>query len=69
VSYSACGVKSVDVRPIEIARGTLEQRLGTLPEPPVVAPRCAGNDRPAFDDPGLADRARLLLDRGCPAAR
>jgi len=68
-SYSEFGVKSVDVQPIEIARATFEQRLGRLPESPVVAPWCAGNDLPAFDDPGLADRARLLLDRGCPAVR
>jgi hypothetical protein len=57
VSCSACGVKSVDVQPIEIARGTLEQRLGTLPEPPVVAPGCAGNDRP---------RSTILASRTAP---
>jgi hypothetical protein len=69
VSYSEFGVTSVELQPIEIARATLEQRLGTLPQPPVVSPWCAGNDLPAFDDPQLANRARQLLDRGCPAAR
>jgi hypothetical protein len=69
VSYGEFGVTSVERQPIEIARATLEQRLGTLPEPPVVSPWCVGNDLPAFDDPELANRARDLLDRGCPAAR
>jgi hypothetical protein len=69
VSYSEFGETSVEVLPIEIARVTLEQRLGTLPEPPVVSPWCVGDTLPGFNDPQLAKRAKELLDRGCQDAR
>ena len=69
VSHSELGATSVDVQPIDIARKTLEQRLGTLPEPPVVSPWCVGDTLPGFNDPKLAKRARELLDRGCHGAR
>ncbi len=69
LSFGEFGVKSVELQPIEIARATLEQRLGTLPERPVVSPWCTGDGLPRFDDPDLANRARRLLDGGCPAAR
>ena len=68
VSYSELGVKSVAVLPIDSARATLERRLGTLPEPPVLSPWCAGDHLPGFDDPKLATRAKELLDRGCDDA-
>jgi len=64
-SYSGFGAKSVTLLPIDIARATLDQRLGTLPEPPFVSPWCAGDDVPGFNDPGLARRAKELLDGGC----
>jgi len=63
------GVKTVEPQPLEIARAALEQRLGRLPETPVISLWCTGDDLPAFDDPALATRARDLLDRGCPVAR
>ena len=65
VAYGEFGAKSVEVQPIDIARVTLEQRLGALPEPPVASPWCAGDALPGFDDPELAKRAKELLDRGC----
>jgi hypothetical protein len=63
------GVKTVEQQPIEIARAALEQRLGRLPDAPVISPWCTGDDLPAFDDPDLATRARELLDRGCATVR
>ena len=69
LSYSELGEKSVTLLPIDIARVTLEQRLGTLPETPVLSPWCAGDHLPGFNDAKLATRAKELLDRGCPDAR
>jgi hypothetical protein len=65
VSYGEFGDASVDVPPIELARATLEQKFGTLPEPVIVSPWCVGDSLPAFDDPHLASRAKELLDQGC----
>lgn len=65
LSYSALGATSVTVLPIDIARVTLEQRLGTLPETPALSPWCAGEHLPGFNDSKLATRAEELLDRGC----
>ncbi|HYL22189.1 MAG TPA: hypothetical protein VEU74_10540 [Gemmatimonadales bacterium] len=69
LSYSELGEKSVTLLPIEIARVTFEQRLGTLPETPVLSPWCAGEHLPGFKDAALATRAKELLDRGCDDAR
>jgi hypothetical protein len=68
VWLSELGETSVTLLPIDIARATLEQRLGTLPEAPVVAPWCAGDHLPGFNDAKLATRAKELLDRGCADA-
>ena len=68
LSYSELGETSVTLLPIDIARVTLEQRLGTLLEAPVLSPWCAGDHLPGFDDPKLATRAKALLDRGCDDA-
>lgn len=65
ISYSALGKKSVTLLPIDIARVTLEQRLGTLPATPILSPWCVGDHLPDFSDSGLATRAKELLDRGC----
>jgi hypothetical protein len=65
VSYGEFGVKSVAVLPLDSARAALEQKLGTLPGPPAVSPWCAGEHVPGFNDPGLASRAKQLLDKGC----
>lgn len=69
VSYSELGATSVTLLPIDIARVTLEQRLGTLPEPPVQSPWCVGDHLPSFNDSNLATRAKELLDRGCADTR
>jgi hypothetical protein len=66
LSHGEFGNASVEVQPIEQARATLEQRFGTLPEPFIVSAWCAGGSVPAFHDPNLANRAKQLLDRGCP---
>jgi hypothetical protein len=55
------------VLPIDTARATLEQSRGTLAEPPVVEPWCAGDALPGFDDPELVPRAKEILERGCDA--
>ena len=62
---SELGDVSVTVLPVEIARATLEQRLGTLPEPPVRSAWCVGAQVPGFKDATLASRAKELLDGGC----
>jgi hypothetical protein len=69
LSYSELGDKSVTLLPIDIARVTLEQRLGTLPESPILSPWCASDHLPGFNDAKLATRAKGLLDRGCDDAR
>jgi hypothetical protein len=69
LSYGEFGDRSVTLLPIDVARVTLEQRLGTLPEAPVLAPWCAGDHVPRFSDANLATRARELLDRSCGDAR
>jgi hypothetical protein len=69
LSSGEFGVKSLELQPIEIARAALEQRLGTLPEQPVVSPWCAGDGLPRFNDPDLANRAKQLLDGSCPVVR
>lgn len=66
--YSELGDKSVTLLPVDIARVTLEQRLGTLPETPALSPWCAGARLPGFNDAKLAPRAKELLDRGCDDA-
>ena len=67
--FSEFGVKTIAVQPIEQARAAIEERLGVLPAPPVSSPWCTGDDLPAFFDPELFERARDLLDHGCPVAR
>jgi hypothetical protein len=69
LSYSELGERSVTLLPIDIARETLEQRLGTLPVAPVLSPWCAGDHLPGFNDSELATRAKELLDLGCDEAR
>ncbi|HJS41960.1 MAG TPA: hypothetical protein VJ755_00685 [Gemmatimonadales bacterium] len=69
LSYSELGATSVTLLPIDIARVTLEQRLGTLPEAPVLSPWCVGDHLPGFNNSNLATRAKELLDRGCVSAR
>ena len=69
LSYSELGEKSVTLLPIDIARVTLEQRLGTLPATLVLSPWCTGDHLPGFNDASLATRAKELLDRGCDDAR
>jgi len=68
VSYGEFGEPSVTVLPIDIARATLEQRLGTLPRAPIAAAWCAGEYVPGFNDSQLATRAKEILDRGCADA-
>jgi len=62
------GSRTVEQQPLPVARAALEQRLGRLPEAPVISPWCTGDDLPAFDDPAMATQARELLDRGCATA-
>ena len=64
-SHGELGAMSATLLPTEIARKTLELRLGALPDAPIVSPWCTGDAVPTFDDPRLAERARRLLDRGC----
>lgn len=68
LSHSELGETSLALVPIDIARVTLEQRLGTLPETPVLSPWCAGEQLPGFTDSKLAARAKELLDRACAPA-
>jgi hypothetical protein len=65
LSHGELGEPSVAVLPIEIARATLEQRLGTLPEAPALSPWCSGEQVPSFNDSKLAARGKELLDSGC----
>jgi hypothetical protein len=65
LSHGELGETSVTLVPIDIARVTLEQRLGTLPEAPVLSPWCAGEQVPGFNDSKLATRGKELLDRTC----
>jgi hypothetical protein len=68
LSYTELGETSVTLLPIDIARATLEQRLGTLPEAPALSPWCAGEHLPGFHDSKLAARGKELLDSGCAGA-
>lgn len=68
LAYSDLGEKSITLLPIDVARGTLEQKFGALPEAPVPSPWCVGDHLPGFSDSTLATRARELLDRGCDDA-
>jgi len=68
VSRGELGDASVTVLPIDVARVTLEQRLGTLPEAPVLSPWCAGEQLPGFTDSNLATRAKELLASACAGA-
>jgi hypothetical protein len=65
LSRGELGEGAVVALPIAIARKTLEQRLGTLPEAPVSSPWCTGGQLPGFNDSDLATRAKSLLDGGC----
>lgn len=67
-SSGELGAASVALLPIEIARVTLEQRLGRLPEAPALSLWCAGEQVPGFHDSRLALRAKELLNHGCPGA-
>lgn len=69
LSYGELGETSVTLLPIDIARMTLEQRLGKLPEAPALSPWCAGDSLPGFNNAGLAARAKQLLDHGCDGVR
>ena len=68
LSYGELGAASVTLVPIAVARTTLEQRLGTLPQAPVLSPWCAGGALPGFNDSKLAARAKRLLDGACDGA-
>lgn len=68
-AHGELGKGSVTVLPPDIARVTLEQRLGTLPEAPTRSPWCAGENLPGFNDSKLATRARQLLDSACAATQ
>lgn len=65
LTRGAFGTGAVTRLPIDLARKTLEQRLGTLPEAPVSSLWCAGEELPGFDDSDLGARAKALLDAGC----
>ncbi len=69
VSYGEFGDASVEVQPIELARATLEQKFGMLPEALIVSAWCIGDSLPAFNDPHLGSRAKELLDQGCHERR
>ena len=64
-SHGELGETSVTLLPTDIARKTVELRLGVLPGPQIPSAWCTGDAVPDFDDARLADRARQLLDRGC----
>ena len=68
LSRGEFGTASVTLLPTDIARATLEQRLGTLPEAPATSAWCAGEALPGFNDSRLAARAKELLDQGCRSA-
>ena len=68
LSRGEFGAPSVALAPLSIARATLEQRLGTLPEAPSTSAWCAGEQLPGFNDSRLASRAKELLDQGCQGA-
>ncbi|HEV2291248.1 MAG TPA: hypothetical protein VGR60_05365, partial [Gemmatimonadales bacterium] len=59
------GDATVTLAPIAIARATVEQRLGKLPEMPATSSWCVGAHVPGFNDSKLAARAKELLDQGC----
>ena len=65
LSRGEFGDATVTLAPTAIARATVEQRLGKLPEMPVVSSWCAGDRVPGFNDSKLAARAKELLDQGC----
>lgn len=70
LSYRELGAVSVTLVPVPLARATLEQRLGALPDTPVQSAWCAGEQVPDFNDATLAVRAKELLDGGCgPTSR
>lgn len=60
------GTASVTREPLQQATAMLEARYGALPGALAASPWCVGRDVPAFTDADLAERARQLLDRGCP---
>jgi len=62
---SEFGTASVAILPVSESVASLEQRLGVLPEPPVISLWCVGDQLPGFDDPTLMTRAKEILDRGC----
>ncbi|HEU5358754.1 MAG TPA: hypothetical protein VFU45_06530 [Gemmatimonadales bacterium] len=68
LSRGEFGDATVTLAPITIARATVEQRLGRLPEVPATSSWCAGERVPGFNDSKLAARAKELLDQGCGAA-
>ena len=68
LSYRELGAVSVTLVPVPLARATLEQRLGALPDTPVLSAWCASEQVPDFNDASLAGRAKELLDGGCLAA-
>lgn len=67
LSYRELGAASVTLVPVPLARATLEQRLGGLPDTPVLSAWCASEQVPDFNDASLAGRAKELLDDSCAA--
>jgi hypothetical protein len=59
----------LELQPVERVREVLEQRHGALPEAPVVAPWCVGDDVQTLRNEAFATRGRQLLDQGCPTPR
>ena len=68
LSRGEFGDATVTLAPTAIARATVEQRLGKLPEMPAVSSWCVGDRVPGFNDSKLAARAKELLDQGCGTA-
>ena len=65
LAHGEFGDASVVVKPNDIARATGELRVGTLPQAPVIARWCIGDQIPAFSDTDLARRATELMDGPC----
>jgi hypothetical protein len=63
------GEPLVQQLPAEAATAAIEAKYGQLRGPPAVSPWCVGPGVPAFAEPDGPDRARELLDRGCPQSR
>lgn len=60
------GTAAVTSAPPQQATESIEAKYGPLPGALTRSPWCVGPEVPEFDDADLAERARQLLDRGCP---